>query len=95
MAGCKSSFEFVYHLFLAVSGRSWQRAESSLCREGSCVAAHRLWSSRTYVVVVHGLSCPTTCGILVPQAGIEPGSPALQGGVPNHWTTREEVPFYF
>lgn len=22
MAGCKSSFEFVYHLFLAVSGRS-------------------------------------------------------------------------
>ena len=25
------------------------------------------------------LSCPTACGILVPQAGIEPTSPALEG----------------
>ena len=32
------------------------------------------------VVVVHRLSCPTVCGILVPQPGIEPVSPALEGG---------------
>ena len=27
-----------------------------------------------------GLSCPTACGILVPQPGIEPSSPELEGG---------------
>ena len=27
-----------------------------------------------------GLSCPMACGILVPQPGIEPVSPALEGG---------------
>ena len=32
------------------------------------------------VVAVHGLSCPVACGILVPQPGIEPASPALEGG---------------
>ena len=32
------------------------------------------------VVAVHGLSCPVACGILVPQLGIEPASPALEGG---------------
>ena len=94
MAGCKSSFEFVYHLFLAVSGRSCS-VQDAHCVMRGLVLPHGLWSSRTCVVVVHGLSCPTTCGILVPQAGIEPGAPALQGGVPNHWTTREEVPLYF
>ena len=31
------------------------------------------------VVVAHGLSCPTACGILVPQPGIEPASPSLAG----------------
>ena len=29
---------------------------------------------------VRGLTCPTTCGILVPRPGIEPASPALEGG---------------
>ena len=32
------------------------------------------------VVVVRGLSCPAACGILVPQPGIKPASPALEGG---------------
>ena len=32
------------------------------------------------VVVVHGLSCPTASGFLVPLPGIEPPSPALEGG---------------
>ena len=30
------------------------------------------------VIVVCGLSCPEACGILVPQPGIEPESPALE-----------------
>ena len=30
-------------------------------------------------VVVHWLSCSAVCGILVPQSGVEPISPALQG----------------
>ena len=32
------------------------------------------------VVAAHRLSCPTACGILVPPPGIEPASPALEGG---------------
>ena len=32
------------------------------------------------VVVACGLSCPAACGILVPQPGIEPMSPALEDG---------------
>ena len=31
------------------------------------------------VVVAHGFSCSAACGILVPQPGIEPVSPALEG----------------
>ena len=33
------------------------------------------------LVVVHGLSCPVACGIPVPRPGIEPTSPALEGGL--------------
>ena len=32
------------------------------------------------LVVVHRLSCPKACGILVPQPGMEPASSALEGG---------------
>ena len=32
------------------------------------------------VVVAQGLSCPAACGILVPPPGMEPVSPALEGG---------------
>ena len=32
------------------------------------------------VVAACRLSCPTACGILVPRPGIEPASPALEGG---------------
>ena len=31
-------------------------------------------------VVARGLSCPTAGGILVPRPGMEPTSPALEGG---------------
>ena len=33
--------------------------------------------------------CRTACGILVPQPGIEPASPALEAQSLDHWTTRE------
>ena len=33
------------------------------------------------VVVACGLNCYTVCGLLVPRLGIEPESPALQGGI--------------
>ena len=62
---------------------------SSLRREGfSLVVAHGFslsscgaWAPGCVgsVVVVHGLSCPAACGILVPRPGIEPTSPALKG----------------
>ena len=29
------------------------------------------------------------CGILVPQPGIEPMPPAMEGWILNHWTARE------
>ena len=32
------------------------------------------------LVESHGLSCPTACGILAPQPGIKPMTPALEGG---------------
>ena len=40
-----------------------------------------MWSLKcvSSVVVLHRLSCPSACEILVPQTGIEPTSPALQG----------------
>ena len=31
-------------------------------------------------IVVRGLSCPEACGILVFRSGIQPASPALEGG---------------
>ena len=33
--------------------------------------------------------CHVACGILVPQPGIKPPSPAVEAGSPNHWITRE------
>ena len=55
---------------------------------GLLVAVRRLLSScgvwaperSGSVVVAHGLSCPAARGTLVPQPGIEPTSPALEGG---------------
>ena len=66
---------------------------------GIFVAACRLLAScgtqapeRTgSVVVVCGLSCPTACGILVPQPGIEPASPALEDG----FLTTSELPLLY
>ena len=55
---------------------------------GSLVVARRLPCCGTWVpecmgsvVAACGLSCPAPCGILVPRPGIEPMSPALEGGL--------------
>ena len=36
-----------------------------------------IWLCRVSVVATCRLSCSIVCGILVPQSGIEPGSPTL------------------
>ena len=46
----------------------------------SLVVAHRLHVAQASVVVTCGLICSVACGILVHRPGIEPASPALQGG---------------
>ena len=38
-----------------------------------------VWLHWVLVVSAHGLSCLVACGILVPQLGIKPTAPALQG----------------
>ena len=49
---------------------------------GLFLAARGLLSScgMGSVVVAHRLSCPAASGIFVPPPGIEPVSPALEGG---------------
>ena len=47
------------------------------------------------VVVAHGLSCPAACGVLVPWPGIEPASPALEGGFFTTGPPGKSHPFCF
>ena len=47
------------------------------------------------VIVARGLSCATACGILVPQPGIEPMSPALAGGFLTTGPPGKSQDFYF
>ena len=48
---------------------------------GSVVCGTRalLLRRASSVAAAHRLNCPGACGILVPQPGIEPASPALEG----------------
>ena len=53
---------------------------SQLWRPGFCCVMRDLRLRCTdCLVVVCGLSCSTTCGVLIPSPGIGPVSPALQG----------------
>ena len=53
-----------------------QHEDSSSCPSGSFVGMLEL-----SLVVARGLSCSAvSCGVLVPQPGVKPMSPALQGG---------------
>ena len=49
------------------------------CTGSQLQHAISLLQSTDCLVVAHRLSCPVACGILVPQPGIKPMSPALQG----------------
>ena len=46
------------------------------------IQLHQVWTvaCRVFVVACR-LNCPTACGILVPQPGIKPTSPALEAGL--------------
>ena len=46
------------------------------------------------VAVVHGLSCPWACGILVSGPGIEPMSPVLEGRFPTTGSPRKSLGCY-
>ena len=70
---------FQVFFFLAVLGLNCSMqvlliAERGLGYTGSAVAV------LGFPLVLHGLSCPAACGILVPRPWIEPTSPALEAG---------------
>ena len=82
---------FIYYLFIFGCVGSQLRHLGSLLQcagsraRGLCSCARcalQLWHKGS-VVAAHGLSCPAACGILVPRPGIEPVSPALEGGFLN------------
>ena len=73
---------------MAASGLSCSTRDLLCSTQASLVAVPGLstcgaWAPEHVgsVVVVCGLSCPVACGILVPQPGIKPASPALEGGL--------------
>ena len=76
-------FFVVCMLFFAVLGLSL------VVHRGFSCCGTRALDRMGSVAVVLGLSFPMACGILVPQPGIKPTTPALEGGFLNHWTTRE------
>ena len=66
-------------IYLAASGLGCGMRDLLLRHIGfSLVVAHGLWNTGS-VVVARGLRCTAACGILVPQPGIKPVSPALEG----------------
>ena len=65
---------------MPASGLSCGTRDLSLRCAGSSSCGVRAPKCVGSVVVVHGLSCPATAGIIVPRPGIEPESPALEGG---------------
>ena len=70
-----TDFSLVVHGLLSTCG-AWapERMDSVVCS----TLTHSLRCTSS-VVVACGLSCPRAYGILVPQPGIEPVSPALEG----------------
>ena len=47
-----------------------------------------IWDTSA-LILYHFWPCPVTCGVLVPQTGIELASFALESPSLNHWTSRE------
>ena len=54
---------------------------------GSCRVFH--CSEWAFPAAMHGLSCSTACGILVPRPGIEQAFPCIARQILDQWTTRE------
>ena len=80
-------FYFLIFICLAASGPSCGAQDLHrimwgllLLRTRSLVAARGIWSAQPPVVAVNRLSRSTECGVLLLRPGIEPMSPALQGG---------------
>ena len=59
---------------MAVLGLGCCRQDLSLQHTGS--------KREASIVGMHGLSCPAARGLLVPQPGVEPMAPALEGKLP-------------
>ena len=66
-------------LYCGSSGCSLVQVHGLPHRSGSSCCGTQVLGCAGSVVAVHGLSCPTVCGILVPQPGTEPVSFALAG----------------
>ena len=81
---------FCFSLVAGSGGCSSCSVWASHCSSFSCCRAQPLgaWAS---VVVAHGLSCSTACGI--PVQGPNPCPLNWQRGILNHWTTGESHSF--
>ena len=85
----QSFFSFYLFFFLAVLDLSCSTQNLTCGHAGSFLVGHERLSScdmcapehAGLVVVALRLSWPMACGILLPQAGVEPTPPALEGGI--------------
>ena len=76
------SFSFFLHWVITAACRlSFAAQGLSLAAVHGGFYCCRAWALEHMgsIVAVHGLSCPVACGTLVPQPGMEPVSPALEG----------------
>lgn len=70
-------FQIFIYLIVYLAALGLRDMRSSLCHVGSTVEVRGLSSCGTWAPEF--VSCPTSCGILVPSSGIKPMTPALQG----------------
>ena len=82
------SFVVLWYFYLAALGLYCSAQALSGCGEWGLLSSCSVWAYRCRalalqctgsVVLVHGLSCPAACMILLPRPGIEHVSPALAG----------------
>ena len=71
-----SYFSYYYYFILAVRGAHRLLLLGSLGSRARGLSSYSTWTS----LVVFRPSSPASCGIPVPQTGIEPTSPALESG---------------
>ena len=79
---CKHApFRFFLNRYRTIFLNIYSAALSVSCdTRDVCCGTHALHCGvHASLVVAHRLSCPAACGILIPQPGIEPMSPALEG----------------